>query len=399
MISVEEAWQIIQSCKPNYGEISVPFEDALGRVLAEDIRADRDLPPFNRVAMDGIAIRYDDYLRGNRHYAVSQVVGAGDAPPDKLDKNTCFEIMTGASLPSCTDTVVPYEHLNVKDGTAEILKEVTHKGQNIHFQGTDKKSGTLLIKPGIRIGPVEISVAASVGKSGILVKKLPKVAIFSSGDELVDVDKVPLPHQIRRSNSHLIRAALKQTGIDTAMVHLADNKENIQEALETAVQENDILILSGGVSMGKYDYLPEALESVGVKKLFHKVKQRPGKPFWFGSFGEQGVVFALPGNPVSTHFCLVRYVLPWLEETLGNQSRPPILAVLDEDFTFEPPLQLYKQVKIFQNETAQLMARSVVNKGSGDFSSLLEADGFLELPADQQVFKAGEKFRFWEFRH
>ena len=398
MIQVQQAEEIINACWREYGTTLLPLLQATGRVLAEPIAADRDLPPFHRVAMDGIAIRFADYDKGQRYFAVDGVVGAGEAAPEFLPENACFEIMTGAMLPPAADTIVPYEQLKIHHGIAEIVQDKLKKGQNIHFQGSDHSKGIVLIPDGKLIGPAEISVAASAGKTQLLTKRLPRIAIFSSGNELVEIAKTPLPYQIRRSNSYAIHAALKRYGLDATMLHLPDNLEIVTQELQKAKGDYDVLLLSGGISMGKFDYIPKALESIGVEQRFYKVQQRPGKPFWFGTFGTNGLVFALPGNPVSTHLCLIRYVLPWLENTLGFPPKPQSRAVLDRDFHFEPALQYFMQVKLSQDENAVLHATPILNKGSGDYASLLEADAFMELPANQTAFKAGQIFPIWSSR-
>jgi molybdopterin molybdotransferase len=393
MISVEQAEQIILSCQRQFGVQSLPLSQALGHVLAEPVLADRDLPPFNRVAMDGIAIRFDDWEKGQRVFSISGIVAAGEPAPTALLTGACFEIMTGAALPPSADTVIPYEHLKIEGGTARVVQDIVNKGQNIHVQGNDHKQGTVLMDVGKRIGATEISVAASSGKTHLLVNKVPRVAIFSSGNELVEIHETPLPYQIRRSNNYAIKATLQQYGIEATMLHVPDDLGQITEALRQAKADFDVLVLSGGISMGKFDFIPQALESLGVEKKFHKVQQRPGKPFWFGTFGEKGVVFALPGNPVSTYLCLIRYVLPWLESTLGYPPKRPTYAVLDKELRVEAPLQFFLQVKLWQDDKAMLHASPVQNKGSGDYASLLEADGFMELPAEQTVFQAGQVFR------
>ena len=345
--------------------------------------------------MDGIAVRFDDYAQGVRTFAIAGIIGAGEAALEILAENACFEIMTGAALPAAADTIVPYEHLRLNMGFAEITHDVVRKAQNIHVQGADKKQGELLIKAGKRLGPVEISVAATVGKSQLLVKNLPNVLICSSGNELVDVGDTPLPYQIRRSNNYAIHAALQTYGIQATMLHLPDQPDIIQQMLQEASANFDVLILSGGISMGKFDYVVEALTAIGVQQQFHKVRQKPGKPFWFGTFGDRGVVFALPGNPVSTYMCLLRYVIPWLEASLGYPAKPTLYAVLDSPVRFEPKLQYFLQVKLWQDNQAVWRATPLQHNGSGDFASLLEADGFLELPEEQQEFGAGTVWRVY----
>lgn len=399
MITVAEAEQIIHTHRKNYGAERVPFLAALGRVLAEDIVADSDFPPYNRITMDGIAIRFADYEAGCRTFQIAATQAAGDEPPSHLAANSCFEIMTGAALSPVTDTVIPYENLEIADGVATVKQASVLSGQNIHRKGLDRRKGDIVITAGQIIGPAQINMAASVGKSELLVKKLPRVVILSSGDELVDVTDTPLPYQIRRSNNYSTHALLQRYGIAAAMLHLPDDPEIIRREVGRCLAEFDAILLSGGVSMGKFDYIPQVLEDLGVKKQFHKVRQRPGKPFWFGIFGEKGVVFALPGNPVSTFMCLHRYFVPWLEASLGLPPAPPRFAVLEKNLRFEPQLVYFVQVKLKYSEDARLWAEPIEGHGSGDFSNLLDTDAFLELPLGQAEFSTGEVFRVIPFKN
>lgn len=398
MISVTEAEQIILSTQRNFGTELLPFEQALGRVSAENLVADRDWPPFNRVAMDGIAIRYADYESGIRAFNIAGIIAAGTESPASLPEKACFEIMTGAALPPATDTVIPYEHLEIIEDFAHVVQEKTKPWQNIHQQGTDKKQGDLLVRTGTLMNPVELSIAASIGKTELLVKKMPRVLIFSSGNELVEVADAPLPYQIRRSNNYAIQGQLMQLGIKPEMAHVPDDLAVIEKKLSEYMEEFDVIILSGGISMGKFDYIPEALESIGVTRLFQKVKQKPGKPFWFGQKPEKTVVFALPGNPVSTFLCMARYVMPWFEKMLGMPTKAVLLARLEGEIFFEPAMQLFIQVKLSQDFNAIWHARPQQSNGSGDYASLLETDAFLELPAETSTFRIGQTFKVWPFR-
>jgi molybdopterin molybdotransferase len=239
---------------------------------------------------------------------------------------------------------------------------------------------------------------ASIGATQVLVKKLPKVVIVSTGDELVEVTATPLPYQIRRSNNYTIKAVLQQYELHPQLLHIPDDPNITKQQLEHCLQEYDVIILSGGISMGKFDYVPEALEALNVQKLFHKVQQRPGKPFWFGKHQNGVLVFAFPGNPVSTFMCLHRYFLPWLKTSLGLTSIPALYAQLAEDITFTPPLHYFLQVQIQVNDKGVLIATPIEGNGSGDFANLTETDAFMELPAEQNTFTKGSVFRIWPFK-
>jgi molybdopterin molybdotransferase len=221
--------------------------------------------------------------------------------------------------------------------------------------------------------------------------------VISTGDELVDVDELPDLFQVRRSNSYALFAALRESGITASMHHIADEENKMQDALSGILKTSDVLILSGGVSKGKFDYVPKVMEKLGVTKHFHQVSQRPGKPFWFGSTKEGKVVFALPGNPVSTYMCYYKYIKPWLMKSLGIDSAVHS-AILANDFTFQPPLTYFLQVRT-SFEDGKLLAHPVVGGGSGDFANLGNVDGFLELPAERTAFKKGEAFLYFGFRH
>jgi molybdopterin molybdotransferase len=228
---------------------------------------------------------------------------------------------------------------------------------------------------------------------------MPRVVVISSGDELVDVHETPLPYQIRKSNSYTVKAVLKQHGINADILHIPDEPTITTEKIQYCLQNYDVLLLSGGISMGKFDYVPQALEESMVEKLFHKVAQRPGKPFWFGRHNNNALVFAFPGNPVATFMCLHRYFLTWLNATLGLPAKAATYAILGKDFTFQPALQYYLQVKLISNEQGQLIAMPVEGNGSGDFANLADTEAFLELPLERSNFKAGEVFKVWKFNH
>jgi molybdopterin molybdotransferase len=397
MITVEEAENIIFAQVTDYGAEIVPFEHALGCILAENIKADRDLPPFNRVTMDGIAINYEAIKSGISTFRIKGTQAAGDEPVN-IDENTeCVEIMTGAMLPVTTDTVIRYEDLECRGGLATLVTNNIKRGQNIHYKGIDKKQDEIVSSHGQLITPAIISLVASVGETELRVKKSPRIIILSSGDELVEADQTPTPFQIRMSNNYTMKAVLQQHHIDADLLHLRDDPEAIKKQLKQCLENYDVLLLSGGVSMGKFDYIPKALEELEVNTLFHKVMQRPGKPFWFGKHDKGQLVFAFPGNPVATFMCLHRYFLPWLKASLGLKAEPPLFAVLNNRQSFNFPLKYFLQVKLHYNEYCQLMATPVEGNGSGDFANLADIDAFMELPLEKNEFKKGEVFKVWRF--
>ncbi len=394
MVSVAEAEKFILDHLYLSQSEKVLLANTQGRILAEEIKADRDLPPFDRATMDGVALSFESLGNGQREFPIEGIQAAGQPQQALLNRKNCFEIMTGSPLPIGADTIVPYEMVVMEKKSAKIVEEISI-GLNVHKKGSDVKKNEGILRPGLKISPAEVALLASVGKSEVSVYRNPTAAVISTGDELVDVDQLPLPHQIRKSNNFALQAALAQLGCKADLFHLIDNRTELEQKIKNILGKYELIILSGGASKGKFDFVPEVLESLGVAKLFHQISQRPGKPMWFGH-SAKNTVFALPGNPVSTFMCFYRYVKPWLIKSLGNELRKET-AILAEDFTFTPKLTYFLQVKI-KNENGKLMAYPIAGGGSGDFANLKEVDGFLELPKEQSNFKQGESFQLIPFR-
>lgn len=399
MISVEVAHQmIIETALTAPAEKqNVILQNAVGMVLRENIYADRDLPPYNRVAMDGIAFNTKAFLKNGNTFTIEKTIAAGDSTYTLQNQNACVEIMTGAVLPIGANAVVRYEDLKIENNKAELLVATVNELQNIHTKGKDINAQSILIEEGVQLSTAEIAICASVGKAQILVSKLPKVAIISTGNELVEVDKPVLPHQIRKSNTYMIDAQLQQWNIKATAFHLNDDLEEIKNQLKNILQDYDVVLITGGVSKGKFDYLPQALDELGVQKRFHKIAQRPGKPFWFGS-NNNTVVFALPGNPVSTFVCLLRYFKAWLQNYLQQKDSNSVYFALEEDVNFKPDLTYFVPVKLVNRNVRDQVAKPFAGNGSGDFVNLKNVDGFLELPKGKDIYNKGEFFKFINFR-
>jgi molybdopterin molybdotransferase len=398
MITITEATQIVLDHTLNLPTETVPIQQAMGRLLQEELDADRDFPPFDRVSMDGIGIAYAAFEAGQRTFKVEGIAPAGAPQLQLSNPANCVEIMTGAVMAAGADTVIRYEDVVIEEGMATIQVDTLKPGQNVHKKGLDRKAGSRIIPRGKMITPAEIGVAATVGKSHLQVLQQPKAIILSSGDELVDIEDTPLPHQIRKSNVHAIRSVFHTWGIDADIMHLPDEAASIKAKLADIITSYHVVVMSGGVSKGKYDYIPEVLEQLAVKKLFHKVKQRPGKPFWFGKAPTGAVIFALPGNPVSSFMCTHRYVHPWLRKSMGLPPFEDMYAVLQEAVTFKPDLTYLMQVRLSFSEQGQLQATPYHGHGSGDLANLTETDAFMEIPQGREVFSAGEVFRVYRFR-
>jgi molybdopterin molybdotransferase len=399
MIEVSQATQIIAGHVRQFGVEEVELSASMNRILKEDWVLDRDLPPFNRVTMDRIAIRYEAFAKGLRSFPIEGTAAAGTPEMTLQNPEGCLEVMTGAMLPAQADTVIRYEDLLIENGIATVIPEaIVNDSQNVHFKGIDRKANEIVVPVNTRIASPEIGIGASLGKSRVKVAALPKVMIISTGDELVDIDEKPEPHQIRRSNSYLLMTALQAYRIEAREDHLPDEEDIIREKLARYLEEYDVVILSGGVSEGKFDYLPKILTELGVEKRFHKIKQRPGKPFWFGNYKDSCTIFALPGNPVSSFVCLNRYFLYWLNLCLAGELPPRPQAMLAKDVVFKPDLTYFLEVKLNYNDQGQILATPMQGNGSGDFANLTGADAFIELPRGKDLYKAGEVYDIYLYR-
>jgi len=396
MISVEEAKNIILNATQNFGVEEIPFIKSVGRILKEDIVADRDFPPFNRVSMDGIAIDFNVFQNGQRAFKIEAIQPAGSPQITLQNKENCLEVMTGAVLPNNTNVVIRYEDVVIKNGVASIQVNEIKELQNIHQKGKDRKSGDVLINKNKVISAAEIGVLATVGKSTIKVAKLPKVIIISTGDELVKVTANPLPHQIRRSNVFTLVSLLERLNISSETDHITDDKPILKQKIVNYLKQFDVLLFSGAVSKGKFDFLPEVFTELGVEKLFHKVTQRPGKPFWFGQT-ENCKIFAFPGNPNSTFVNCLAYFYPWYYKSVGVEVQEET-AILKEDVTFKPNLTYFLQVQL-SDKFGHLLATPIQGNGSGDLASLVNADAFIQLPkTEKSLFKQGENFPIIRYR-
>lgn len=375
-----------------------PLPSAHGRILRADLRADRDLPPFNRVTMDGFALRSAALASGVHTFRIEGMQAAGMRALTLGDTpDACVEVMTGAVLPEGADCVVPFEETS-RDGATMIVAPSTRlaPGAFVHRRGSDHPATSIIVPAGTRLTGREIAVAAATGASTVVVTALPKIAVIATGDELVEVDAPVAPHQIRRSNDHALRAALISAGFPRVeRFHLRDVRHEVEHLLWHVVAEYDVVLITGGVSKGKFDFLPAALAAQGVKKIFHGVAQRPGKPFWFGMSSRRSPVFALPGNPVSAYTCLHRYVLPALAVASGAAPAASRIAALAVPFTFKPPLACFLPVRLSSGPRAELFATPAAANTSGDFAGLVGTDGFIELPAERSDFPAGHLAPFF----
>jgi len=401
MLTPAEAEKLIRDNLTPFRREDCPIAAAHGRVLRTNLCADRDLPPFDRVTMDGYALRAAALAAGGRKFTVEALQAAG-MRPFKLGEaaDACIEIATGAVLPEGADCVVPYEE-TARDGSAIVVSPAGAQlaaGNAVHRRGSDHHAGDVIVRAGTRLTGREIAVAAACGYPTLTVSQVPKIAVVATGDELVEVDTRVAAHQIRRSNDYALRAALMGAGYPIVeRFHLRDVRHEIEHLLWHIVAEFDVVLVSGGVSKGKFDFLPAEFDRQGVKKIFQGVAQRPGKPFWFGVSARGTPVFALPGNPVSTYTCLHRYVLPALAHASGATAGALRTVALAAPVTFKPALTYFLPVKLSSGPAAELIATPDPSNTSGDFAGLVGTDGFVELPAEPSEFPAGTlaPFRAW----
>jgi len=396
LTTAQEALKIILDTSEDFGTEEVKFLKSLGRTLKEDILADRDFPPFNRISMDGIAISSEAFNKGQRSFKIEGVQAAGSKQLTMKNPANCIEAMTGAVLPKNTDIVIQYELLDIKDGVATVNLEAIKSSQNVHLKGLDRKQGDILIPKNTLISPAEIGVFATVGKMTVKVAKQPKVMIISTGNELVGVCDTPEEHQIRRSNVYTLVSLLENLNIHAETAHITDNKELLLTKINSFLNDFDVLLFSGAVSKGKFDFIPEVLDELGVDKLFHRVKQRPGKPFWFGKKARK-TIFAFPGNPVSTFASCLKYFYPWYYKSVGINYENKNQAILAEDYFFKPDLTYFLQVKVTK-EDGKVFATPITGRGSADLANLVDSDAFLELPDDRSNFTKGEVFPLITYR-
>lgn len=368
-----------------------PLSQCAGATLRENIHADRDYPPFDRVCMDGIAIASDASRRGLRRFVLQATQAAGSAPLTLGDAGNAIEVMTGASLPLGTDCVIPVEQYVLEDGVVTLTGTVIDAPfRNVQRRGEDGRHGSLLLESGTVLGPPEIAIAASAGLARVRVSGEPAFMVISTGDELVEPGEPIAGHQIRRSNTYAVVAALRARGFNrVSHDHLLDDEAMLTDRLSLHLATHEALILSGGVSMGRFDLVPKVLKSLGVREVFHRVAQRPGKPMWFGVGARGQAVFGLPGNPVSTLICLVRFAIPAIVSAMGTRRAPAERIALARSVAFDLPLAYFLPVAVDIDEWGQPWATPRPTNTSGDFLSLIGTEGFVELPAGPMTYPKG----------
>ena len=396
MITVEEALEKILSRIHPLGSEKVSILEALGRVMAEDIYANRDIPPFNNSGMDGYAVRSEDIQNASSSHPVRLEViedlPAGFISKKNLKRGQAIRIMTGAPIPKGVDTVVPVEDAKQDDRFVLIFTTLP-RDENIRKAGEDVKKGERVISAGDLIRPSEVGMLASVRRSFVSVYQRPLVAILCTGEELVDVDGILDEVRIVSSNSYTLAAQVKDCGAIPLQLGIArDRKEEIKEKLLQGIRA-DVLISSAGVSVGDYDFVKDVLNDLGMEMVFWRVAMKPGRPMAFGIL--QGKpVFGLPGNPVSSMVSFEQFVRPSLLKMMGYRQlfRPVIEAVLKEDIQKKPGRRHFMRAFV-SFEKDQYFASVTGPQGSGILKSMVKANGLVIVPEDREMVRAGEKVK------
>ncbi|MBW7930712.1 MAG: molybdopterin molybdotransferase MoeA [Gammaproteobacteria bacterium] len=396
-ISVDEAEALITARTMHWPAHRVALAQALGGILREDIHAERDQPPFDRVTMDGIAVAAAALAAGRRDFEPAGTQAAGAPALGIRHEGQCIAVMTGSVLPAGTDTVIPVERLAQRDGRTWLEAGYDARpGQFVHRRGSDHRQGDRLLAAGSRIGAPEMAILGVGGRSDVAVASPPSIALVSTGDELVEPGLPIEDWQIRSSNGLALGAALRRRGFSRiSHALLRDDPQELQREIAALHASHDVLILSGGVSMGQFDHVPATLAALGVEAVFHKVLQRPGLPLWFGTSADGRPVFALPGNPVSSLVCLVRYVLPCLARGLGAAVQPTRRYRLGAAVETVAELGTFVPVRLEADDRDGTCAMPRLTNTSGDFTALGGTDGFVELPQGRQHFPAGFVARFF----
>jgi molybdopterin molybdotransferase len=392
MLTYEQARQtVIEQASKKKGPRSttvVNIWEALGWVLAQPIKTDRAYPPFDRSTRDGYAVRAADAPKGADLLCTAEIK-AGDTVTTALKPWTCMQIMTGAAVPPQADAVVMIEHAR-REGDRVRFDRDTRAGQNIVPRGSEAQAGQIILAPGSRLGYAELALASQVGQTDLICSAKPRVAILSTGDEVVLVGHKPGPFQIRNSNSVSLAAQTRMAGGEPILVgNAADRVDDLRAKIQRGLQE-DVLLLSGGVSMGKYDLVETVLKDLGAEFYFDAVAIRPGKPVVFARCGST-LVFGLPGNPVSTMVTFELFVPPALDLLAGAEARPlPLVrAQLAEALKEKPGLTHFLPARVeWQGPTPEVKA--LPWHGSGDIAALARANCFLVVPADREEIPRGE---------
>ena len=391
MISVDTAAKIVTDVIEPLPAKTVPFESALGLCLAQDVRSDIDMPPFDRSAMDGYAVIAEDTVRAPIELTVIEDIAAGYMPTIKVLCGQASKIMTGAAVPEGADAVVKVEETEdlSANNRVKILRAID-RGRNISKMGEDMKVGQVVLHKGMPIRPQEIGILATVGKARVEVFPTPTVGIISTGTELVDVESKPSTAQIRNSNGYSLAAQARRLKVDIEILGIVkDTKEDISRIMHRGLQK-DILILSGGVSMGEYDLVGDVMKDLNTQIYFEKVALRPGKPVIFGK-KDKTLIFALPGNPVASFVTFELFIYPAIRKMMGFPTlhRTTVKASLEVEILVKRKRREYRPA-LLRMHNNQWFVSPVEWHGSADLLSTTRANCLLIVREDAEKLSVGQ---------
>ncbi|MHC4563314.1 MAG: molybdopterin molybdotransferase MoeA [Planctomycetota bacterium] len=399
MISPEKALHEVLAAARPLKALSLPLHDAFGHCLAGDVRADRDQPPTDRSAMDGFAVRAEDLANCPRQLRLIGEVAAGSSKRPKVVAGTCARILTGGRVPPGADTVVKVEDTSERDGEVHVLAP-TDVGTNIRRRAENVAKGEVVLAKGTVLGAAQSGVCAAVGKATVRVHRRPEVMVFCTGEELRPAGESVRAHQLRDANGPALRAALAEAGfVGVSHRILPDDPKTLARKLEQAVGKYDVVVLTGGVSVGKYDYVPDAVRSVGAGIRFHGVSMKPGKPQLYATLTGNRHIFGLPGNPLSVLTGFFELVLPAVRRLSGvpaESCQSSLRLVLAESVRVKPSRTNYVLAELVEGKNG-LTVRPMPSHGSADLAAGARADGALIIPKGTSQLPAGEvvEFRPW----
>jgi molybdopterin molybdotransferase len=393
LLDVAEAQSVVLQHVRPMPPAPVPLSAAaLGLTLAEDVHSDLDMPPYEKALMDGYAVRAADLPEGRGELTVIEEVTAGRTPTRPIKTGQAARIMTGAPMPDGADAVIMVEHCQALDGNGVRIDDRPPKpGQNVLPRGREMRRGDCVMRAGTRLRPQEFGVLATVGRDTALVHPAPRVAVLSTGDEIVEAAQTPGPSQIRNGNGPMILALVARAGgVPLSLGIARDRRESLLPLIGEGLKA-DVFLLSGGVSAGKLDLVPGVLRELGVRPHFHRIRMKPGKPLFFGTH-EQSLVFGLPGNPVSAFVCFELFVRPALRRLCGAKDTlpPRVRSRLAQDFSTRNDRPTYHPAWLDQTDDGGWRVRASAWFGSPDLRGLLQSNALLEFPAGDLQWREGE---------
>lgn len=394
MIEFEEALSMILKNTDTLPAGKVPVDESMGRMLQEDVHSKIEMPPFDKSAVDGYAVSALDVKSAPARLKCLGLIQAGESFGRRLARGECVKIMTGAPMPKGADSVVMVEDSRQQGECVELFTPA-EKWENVCLRGEDLKKGQKILKKGIKISSSHVAILATIGMPLVKVSGSPRVAILNTGGEIVPLGKKLGKNKIYNSNGPMLSALLKADGIEPRFLGIAkDNARDLKKEIGRGL-DADVLLISGGVSMGDYDLIPDVLRKLGIKKIFHKVKIKPGKPLFFGRRKKGPLVFGIPGNPVSNFLAYLIFVRPALNKMMGCRCGMPGFkeGIVETGFHSKPGRKHFVLVKVSKRKNRCYLT-PVTSSGSADVLALSKADGFMAIRPHTDIIKKGSKVKF-----